>query len=175
MENAADQVSSLVLEKFTNGLYIVTARKKAAEMETRDRDYIAAGTIAWATQTSFEPPMVTVAVQRGSDLAETIARSQQFALHVLGADQKEMAKVFSGDSVINQTEKTINGYAYHKGMNRDLPIVRETIGYLECELEEMVNTAGDHILFIGKVVGGEIHNKKAQPLHEWRSGLHYGG
>jgi flavin reductase (DIM6/NTAB) family NADH-FMN oxidoreductase RutF len=164
-----------VLEKMTNGLYIVTTRKKAIEMDTRNEDYLAAGTIAWATQSSFEPPMVTIAVQKDSDLAETIARSYQFSLHILGLDQQDMAKDFAKESTIDRVHQKINGYDFHEGLASNLPVLNGTIGYLECVLKEISKTEGDHILFTGEVMSGEIHQEKAQPLHEWRTGLHYGG
>lgn len=169
------QDRTAVLEKMTNGLYIVTTRKKAIEMDTRNEDYLAAGTVAWATQSSFEPPMVTIAVQKDSDLAETIAKSYQFSLHILGLDQKDMAKDFTEKSEIDRIHHKINGYTFHKGLSSNLPVINGTIGYLECELKEISKTEGDHILFTGEVMSGEMHQEQAQPLHEWKSGLHYGG
>ena len=56
-----------VLEKITYGFHVVTTRADRQELSTRDRDYIAAGTISWAMQSSFEPPMVTIAVAKDSD------------------------------------------------------------------------------------------------------------
>lgn len=176
MDNTANTKDlTTVLEKITNGLYIVTTRKKGSEMETRDEDYLAAGTVAWATQSSFEPPMVTIALQKNSDLAETVAKSYQFSLHILGLDQKDMAKDFAEASKIDRVHQKINGYDFHDGLSTNLPIINGTIGYLECELKDISKNEGDHILFTGEVIGGEVHNKKAQPLHEWKTGLHYGG
>jgi flavin reductase (DIM6/NTAB) family NADH-FMN oxidoreductase RutF len=176
MATTTDQAEIITaLEKFTNGLYILTTRKPGSELETRDEDYLAAGTVAWATQSSFEPPMLAVAIQKDSDLAETTAKSYQFAIHILGPKQKDMAMAFSKDSEVDRTGQSINGYSYHKGLVSNLPILNETIGYLECEVVDMINHGGDHILFLGKVIGGEVHDEKAQPLHEWKSNLHYGG
>lgn len=176
MDNTANITDlTTVLEKLTNGLYIVTSRKKAIEMETRNEDYLAAGTISWATQSSFEPPMVTIAVQKESDLAETIAKADQFSLHVLGMDQKEMVKDFAKESKVDRIRQKINGYDFHNGQSTNLPILNGTIGYLECELKNQINNQGDHLLFIGEVIGGEIHKEEARPLYEWKTGMQYGG
>lgn len=176
MDNTANATDlTTVLEKMTNGLYIVTTRKKAINMETRNEDYLAAGTVAWATQSSFEPPMVTIALRKDSDLAETVAKSYQFSLHILGLDQKDMAKDFAEDSKIDRVHQKINGYDFHNGLSTNLPVINGTIGYLECDLKEIYKNEGDHILFTGEVIGGEIHNEEAQPLHEWRTGMRYGG
>lgn len=176
MEKTIDKVDTKrVLEKLTNGLYIITTRKKGSELETREEDYLAAGTVAWLTQSSFEPAMITVAIQKDSDLAETIAKSYQFAVHILGSDQKQMVQEFGKTSKIDRANQTINGYAFHKGFESDLPILKDNLGYLECELVDLYKNEGDHLLFTGKVIGGELHQKQAQPLHEWRSGTHYGG
>ncbi len=72
-----DEISS-ALKKITYGFYIVTTRKDSEEMSTRDRDFVAAGTVSWVSQASFEPSLVTVAVKKQTDLHETIEKSRIF-------------------------------------------------------------------------------------------------
>ncbi|MEM8526202.1 MAG: flavin reductase family protein [Bacteroidota bacterium] len=164
-----------LLEKITNGLYVVTTRKKGEEMETRDKDYISAATIAWLTQSSFEPPMITLAIDRTTDLAETVAKSEVFVVNFLGKDQAEIAQAFGKESKVQPNEMKINGYDYHHSLELGVPTLKAAIGYLECELDEMTNIKGDHILYTGIIVGGELHQPQAQPLAELNSGMKYGG
>jgi len=162
-----------ILEKITYGFYIVTTRVGREELSTREKDYIAAGTVSWLMQSSFEPPMVTVAIQKDSDLNETIGRAGAFAVNILGKDDQSMVGDFSGDSDINAQK--INGYTFLDGQETGCPILERGLGYIECKIEETVDTQGDHVLFVGKVVDNKLREPEHMPLHEWETGKHYGG
>ncbi|MEM8964869.1 MAG: flavin reductase [Bacteroidota bacterium] len=75
-------------------------RKPSQEMSTRDRDYITAGTVSWVNQASFELPLVTVAVQKHTDLHETMEKSRVFAVNIVGKDDQGMLKPFAEKSMI---------------------------------------------------------------------------
>ena len=171
----AEKNAKKALLKMSYGLYIVTTKKDGSELTTRDRDWISAGTVAWAMQTSFEPMLVTIAVQKDSDLNETIGRSKVFALNILGHDDRKLVDAFAHDSDVDLSAQEINGYSYDKGFATGCPVFHRTIGYLECEVTDECSTDGDHILFVGKVVNSEIFRPQAQPLTEENSGINYGG
>lgn len=170
---SVSEIHEDILEKITYGFYIVTTRVGSEELTTRHKDYVAAGTISWLMQSSFEPPMLTVAIQKDSDLNETIGRSKVFAVNVLGKEDQSMINAFAGSSDVNKTQ--INGYEYLNGMETDSPVLERGLGYLECKVAEVVDTDGDHVLFIGKIVNSELRKPDYQPLHEWETGKHYGG
>lgn len=162
-----------ILEKFTYGFYIVTTRASATELDTRDQDYIAAGTVSWVMQSSFEPPMVTLAIQKESDLNETIGKAYRFAINVLGKDDRKMINAFAKESTI--ADQKINGYPYLNGLKTDAPILQDCLGFIECEVADIIKTEGDHVLFVGKVVHHKLREPEAMPLHEWETSKHYGG
>jgi len=162
-----------ILEKITYGFYIVTTRVGREELSTREKDYIAAGTVSWLMQTSFEPPMVAVAIQKDSDLNETMGRSGVFAVNILGKDDRSMVDDFSGDSNIKAQQ--INGYTFLNGAESGCPILERGLGFIECRIEEIVDTKGDHVLFVGKIINNELREPEHLPLHEWETGKHYGG
>ncbi|PHN06540.1 flavin reductase family protein [Flavilitoribacter nigricans] len=153
--HAIDQV----IQKFTYGHYIVTALKPGDELKTREKDYIAAGTVNWLTQLSFEPPMIGVAIGQKSDLNETIDYSQHFTVHLLGPDQKGWIERFSGDSKIE--DGRINGVPFEK--QDHALILEDTLGYLICKLEKSTNT-GDHTLHIGQVIKATLFNEDQAPI-----------
>ncbi len=161
------------LRKITNGFYILTTRKDQEEMSTRDKDYLAAGTVSWVSQVSFEPPMVMVAIMQQTDLHETVEKSRIFALNILSKAQKEMIPEFARETQIDQAQKTLNGHAY-ENKKTGAPILKEVPAYLECEVTDQITT-GDHAIYIGKVVHHEIRNEDAEPLMEWETEYHYGG
>ncbi len=147
------------MKRLTYGHYIVTAIKKGEELKTRDKDYIAAGTINWVTQLSFEPPMIGVAIDLNADLNETIDYSEKFTIHILSQNQKDWVKKFAKESTIDNGK--INGITFEK--KDDVLILPDTIGYIECSLEKSINN-GDHTLHIGKVIAAKNSNSNAIPL-----------
>jgi len=165
-----DEVSQ-ALKKITYGFYIVTAKKDSEEMSTRDKDFIAAGTISWISQGSFEPPLVTAAVRKQSDLHETIEKSRHFNINIVGKDGKEMLSKFAKDSKIEGNK--INGYGFGEGSN-GVPVLDDVPAYLECKVHEDI-TIGDHSIFVAEVTGGSTRDAAAVPLVEWETELHYGG
>lgn len=148
-----------VIQKFTYGHYIVTALKPGNELKTREKDYLAAGTVNWLTQLSFDPPMVGVAIGQKADLNETIDYSRHFTIHLLGPDQKGWIERFSGDSVIENGR--INGVDFRK--DDHAMILEGTLGYLVCKLENSSNT-GDHTFHIGKVIKAELFDEGSAPI-----------
>jgi flavin reductase (DIM6/NTAB) family NADH-FMN oxidoreductase RutF len=148
------------IQKFTYGHYIVTALKPGDELKTREKDYLAAGTVNWLTQLSFDPPMVGVAIGQKADLNETIDYSRHFTVHLLGPDQKGWVERFSGDSVIEDGK--INGVAFEK--DDHALILKDTLGYLVCQLEKSTTT-GDHTFHIGKVIKAELYDKNTAPIN----------
>lgn len=139
------------LQKLTYGYYILTAVKPGDELKTRDKDYIAAGIINWASQVSFEPLQVGVSVQADSHLNETIDYSKSFTLHILSENQKDFIEAFSEDSEI--TSNLINGIPYT--MKDDRISFENVLASIPCDLSNSVR-CGDHTLHIGEVVSGHV-------------------
>ena len=79
-----------VLRSFTYGLYVLTAK---------DGDEVAAGTVNWVTQASFQPPLVAVGLKRDSHLHALVERTGKLALMTLAHDQKAIYKVLLNEVV----------------------------------------------------------------------------
>lgn len=146
------------LQKLSNGYYILTAVKPGDELKTRDKDYIAAGIINWATQISFDPLQVAVAVKIDSHLNETIDYSDSFSLHLLSDEQKDWVDSFSTKSEI--TEDKINGMPYT--LKDDHIEFEDTLATIACTLSDSVR-CGDHTLHIGEVKEARVL-KEGKPL-----------
>ncbi len=147
-----------ILEKLTYGYYIVTARKPAEELKTREKDYLAAATVNWITQLSFDPPMVGVAVGMKADLNETIDYSQHFTIHVLSEAKKDWIEKFSGDSKVK--DRMINDVPFEK--EDHALILPGTIGHITCKLEKSINN-GDHTFHIGRVIDHKLNEEDIAP------------
>ena len=162
---------SKALKKITYGFYIVTTRKSSEEMSTRDKDYVAAGTVSWVSQASFEPKLVTIAVKKQSDLHETIEKSRIFAVNIVGKYNKDMPAPFAKDTTVK--DDTINGFPFEDGQT-GAPILKDVPAYFECKVREDI-TIGDHSIFVSEVVAGGVRDAEALPLTEWETDMHYGG
>jgi flavin reductase (DIM6/NTAB) family NADH-FMN oxidoreductase RutF len=126
------------------GLYVLTA-------ETDDGK-VAAATVNWVTQTSFEPPLVIVGVKADSNAHEVIKQAGSFALNVLGKGQQQLAYSFFKPA--EREGDAIGGQAVRAG-STGAPILEAAPAWIECRLVETLEK-GDHSAFLGEVVDAGV-------------------
>ena len=126
------------------GLYVLTA----AHADGR----VAAATINWVTQASFEPPLVAIGVKTDSGAHALIKDTKTFALNVLGKGQQALAFTFFKPA--ERQGQTISGEPFRAGTT-GAPILTNAPAYVECTLEATVEK-GDHSIFVGKVVDAGV-------------------
>ena len=122
------------------GLYVLTAAGKDGQ--------VAAGTVNWVTQASFEPPLVAVGVKTDSHAHALIKDTKAFALNVLGKGQQAMAFTFFKPA--DRQGSTISGEPYRPGAT-GAPILVNAPAFVECRVVATVEK-GDHSIFVGEVV-----------------------
>jgi flavin reductase (DIM6/NTAB) family NADH-FMN oxidoreductase RutF len=147
-----------VLRMIPYGIYVLTAKSPAGE--------IAAATVNWVTQSSFDPPLVVVAVKADSGALQLIGESGNFALNFLGKGQQGQAFAFFKPAT--EEDGAINGEAYHDGTT-GAPILDGAPASVECKLAEII-TRGDHHIVIGEVV--DAHATVAIEGRPDEAGLH---
>jgi len=123
------------------GLYVLTAA-------SRDGSRVAAATVNWVTQCSFEPPLVAVGVKVDSHAHPLIKETQAFALNFLGKGQGPLAFTFFKPAEVKGD--TISGEKFRAGQTGS-PILASTPAFVECALEATLEK-GDHSVFVGRVV-----------------------
>ena len=133
-------VKKTTLRMIPYGLYVLTGA-------TRDGQ-IAAATVNWVTQASFEPPLVAVGVKADSTTHAIVKAARAFALNVLGKGQQGIAGAFF--KAAERAGDTINGQAFRTG-STGAPLLDAVPAYVECELVDTVER-GDHSIFVGRVV-----------------------
>ena len=171
MANQANDLND-ALQQLSYGYYILATRTDGEELKTREEDWVSAGTVSWATQSSFEPALITVAIQKDSDLNETIQKSQAFSLTVIGKEEKVLIEKFAKQTEVDYSDNKVNGISYREG-ETGAPLLDCGVATLECTLEDALTTSGDHILFVGRVkkattTGGE-------PITERETRYEYAG
>ena len=160
------------LKNLTYGFYVVATRAYGEDLKTREKDWVSAGTVSWAMQSSFDPPMLTIAVQKDSDLNETIQKSQAFSLTVLGSNEKELIERFAKQTKVDYSDNKVNGVDYCEGVT-GAPTLSCGITTIECTLADALTPDGDHMLFVGKIEN--IINVEGEPITERETRFEYAG
>lgn len=103
---------------------------------------------------SLDPPLVLWSPAKGSKRFAYFNGSRRFAVHVLGADQRDIcAAVVKSKTAI----KDVPMHLSHCGM----PIIEGALATFECNLEA-THDAGDHVIIVGRVT--KAHHQGGDPL-----------
>jgi flavin reductase (DIM6/NTAB) family NADH-FMN oxidoreductase RutF len=165
-----DAAKKIALRMIPYGLYVLTTEC--------DDGRVAASTVNWVTQASFEPPLVVVGVKVDSQAHGLIKEKGSFALNVLGKGHQSAAFAFFKPPV--KEGQTLSGEGYRSGATGS-PILDSAPAFLECELIESLDR-GDHSIFVGKVVEAGVRQQpEGRPddatlwLKELGESVFYGG
>jgi flavin reductase (DIM6/NTAB) family NADH-FMN oxidoreductase RutF len=142
MDEAAKKTA---LRMIPYGLYVLTGESPSGA--------VAAATVNWVTQASFEPPLVAVGVKKDSSAHAIIKEARSFALNVLGKGQQGLA--FKFFKSLAREGDSIGGEKFARGSS-GAPLLASTIAGIECKLVETIER-GDHSIFLGEVVDARVH------------------
>ena len=100
------------------------------------------------TSVSLEPPLVLICIDRSANIIDQFRASKYFGINVLSASQEDLSNRFA-----------IRGYDRFEGVNwtagsTGVPLLEGALARLECGIEKIIE-AGDHDIFIGRVLGAE--------------------
>jgi flavin reductase (DIM6/NTAB) family NADH-FMN oxidoreductase RutF len=157
------KVKKQTLRLLTYGLYVATAA---------DGKDVAAGSITWLSQASFEPPLVMAAIKKDSGLHALIERSGAFAVNVLAAGQKDAASAFFRSTQVE--DGRINGYAFEPGRETGAPLLMDLPAWFEARVTDAVKK-GDHTVYVAEVVNAGLSDPEAEPMVLQDTGWSYGG
>jgi flavin reductase (DIM6/NTAB) family NADH-FMN oxidoreductase RutF len=153
-----------VLGRTPSGVFILTCSDGAGH-ET--------GMLAsWVQQASFDPPMVSVAVNRKRYLHDWLAAAPRVALNLLGESHGRFLKHFGRG--FEPDEPAFEGVATARSA-AGLPILSEALGHLEGVVSS-VTEAGDHILYLIEITSAAAHDELAtvKPMvHIRKNGFNY--
>jgi flavin reductase (DIM6/NTAB) family NADH-FMN oxidoreductase RutF len=125
---------------------------------------------SWVMQAGFDPPMVSVAVKLGRFVCDWLTEGQPFVLNVLSQSQTKTMKHFSQG--FEPGEPSFEGLEITH-CARGVPILKESLGHLECEPVRHLDS-GDHRIFLANVVRGKLRDGDAKPrVHIRNSGATY--
>src|SRR5262249_49780332 len=149
------------LGRVPSGLFIVTIRR--GQVET--------GMLAsWVQQCGFEPPTITLAIRRDRDIVAWLTEGAPFTVNILDDGQTDMIVHFGRGFALG--EPAFEGLEVERPEEGEAPVLSEALAYLRCQVAGRF-PAGDHDLFLGRVVGGRVLHEGHPMIHIRRSGLHY--
>ena len=145
------------LGKVASGLYVVTTKCEDKE------DAVLA---SWVNQCSFEPPAITIALATLRSARLLVEASEAFIVNVLPNENMTLLKHFSRPS-----DEIFKGVKTRKGFN-GIKILSDAVSYLECEVAHSMQ-AGDHVLYVGEIVGGKNLKGGDPYIHVRDNGFNY--
>ena len=146
----------------SNGVYVLTSRSE---------NRYGAATVSWVSQVSFKPPLIMAAVRRESNVFQCLADSRMAALHIVGNGQQEIARRFFFPT--RAERGTINGEPFAEGKTA-APILANLPAHIECQVEKIVDTDGDHAMVILRAVEADYCDD-VRPLTIADTPWQYGG
>lgn len=149
------------LGRVASGVYIVTVEDNQGKE----------GMLAtWISQTAFEPPMLSVAVNKSRPIRERFKDGSKFVVNVLSKSNMDIFKNFA--------KPHTDGMDRFEGLeltddSKHGPEFKNCISCLSCEVVNIFD-AGDHVLVSGKILDGKLLNKDAEPMiHLRKDGFQY--
>jgi flavin reductase (DIM6/NTAB) family NADH-FMN oxidoreductase RutF len=121
-------------------------------------------TLGWTMIASYEPPMMAIAVAKTHYSIKTIRHSKCFTI-AFPSSQMADAALFFGSRSGRDSDK------FAQFDCKTLPakkinslLLADAVANFECTLESQIS-AGDHIIFVGKVVASHINTRPKKRLY----------
>jgi flavin reductase (DIM6/NTAB) family NADH-FMN oxidoreductase RutF len=142
-----------LLGRFATGVSVLTLQ---------DPDGRPAGMTANSlASVSLQPPLLSVCVDRQTDLHDLIVAAPGFVVNVLESGQEALARRFAE----SHTDR-FAGVGYRIGTGGEV-LLDGTLAHIECRRHALYD-GGDHSIVVGRVIGGATG--EGRPLLYYRGG-----
>ncbi|NQV48871.1 MAG: flavin reductase family protein [Candidatus Marinimicrobia bacterium] len=128
-------------------------------------------TVTWFTQSSFNPPLVTMAVRADSRLYTVIAENRELVISLVTKGDNDLAAVFFKPGTWDGDH--FGGYKAKPHILGGA-IIENSPAWLAAKVKTIVEE-GDHHIIISEVVDSGINNESAEAMCLSETGWHYGG
>jgi flavin reductase (DIM6/NTAB) family NADH-FMN oxidoreductase RutF len=110
---------------------------------------------------SLDPLLLLVCVDKTAHGHAELLRCRSFCINVLCASQQDVSSLFAKTG--EPEEGRLRGDVPYRLGSTGCPMIEGSLAQLECVPHAQVD-AGDHTIFIGRVVDGAIADPEAEPL-----------
>jgi len=135
-----------IMSKFVTGVTIITIKN--------NNNYIGKTVNSFAS-ISLDPPLVLFSLEKKSSFIKDYAKSSFLGINILSRNQKKLSIYFS------KVKPKWEDIKFFLSKNNN-PLIEGSIANLNCKKIKTINQ-GDHIIFICKILEGQI-NTKLRPL-----------
>jgi flavin reductase (DIM6/NTAB) family NADH-FMN oxidoreductase RutF len=144
-----------LFKRLTQGVYVVGV----AHGEERN-----AFTAAWIMQVSFDPLLLALSINPQHSSYRLLKEGRAFSVNVLKKGQLDLAEHYGRPARADKfagTEWTTDRLG--------LALLPEALAWFECRVLSEY-PAGDHVLVLGKVIGGKLLDSEAAPMSYGQTG-----
>jgi flavin reductase (DIM6/NTAB) family NADH-FMN oxidoreductase RutF len=113
---------------------------------------------AFVTPTSFEPPLVAVAVHPSRHTHDMIRYSEEFALNIPSRELLHHCQYLGSVTGREMNKLELTKLPTFRARHVEAPLLEGCVAYIECGVHDAYTT-GDHTLFIGKVVAAQVEKE----------------
>lgn len=143
-----------------SGIFIVTAAHAGVRSA-----YVG----SWIQQAAFDPPTITIAMNKHRPLLALLAPGRGLAVNILGRRQAALYARFERGFGLDEDPFTAE--AVTTGVT-GAPLLQEAFAYLDCRVRTMVD-AGDHMVILAEVLAGAVQQPGEPMTYTRRSGFTY--
>jgi flavin reductase (DIM6/NTAB) family NADH-FMN oxidoreductase RutF len=122
---------------------------------------------SWVQQCSFDPPQLSAAIRKGRYVLDWLSAGAGFIVNVLPEGDKRLIAHFGKG--FDEGEEAFAGLDVIRG---DGVALAAALAHVECRVAAL-HDVGDHVLVVGRVVGGAVQGDGRPATHVRKSGRHY--
>ncbi len=124
-------------------------------------------TVSSFTSVSLHPAMISVCVDKRSQMSFLLEKSKHFAVNLLADTQVDLGKAFASHELSMAQRFEQAEFAKSETLS---PVLKHCLGWLDCRLSSLHDT-GDHLIYVGEVVKGHAFGE-GSPTIFYRRGWH---
>jgi 3-hydroxy-9,10-secoandrosta-1,3,5(10)-triene-9,17-dione monooxygenase reductase component len=159
-EAQAREALGRALGMIPSGIFVVTARRDAVRSA-----YVG----SWIQQAAFEPPSITIAMNKQRPLLSLLTNGSGIGVNILGRRQSAIYAHFEPGFALDQdpfagvsTQTLITG----------VPLLSDAFAYLDCRVKSLID-AGDHTIVLAEVLAGGAQLDGEPMTYTRQSGFTY--
>ena len=120
--------------------------------------------VSWTMIVSHDPPMMAIAIGKTRYSAQTIPHSECFTIVYPSIEMKDQVILFGTESGRDVDKIGLCVCPTESAKEIDSVLLLEAVANFECQLESYM-PAGDHIVFVGRIVASHINTEPRQRLY----------
>ena len=150
------EYSDAIKTKYPEQVVIAIAKDKAGRANPI--------TLGWTMIVSGSPPMMAIAVAKKHYSIEAITHSKCFTIAFPSSEMAEAALFFGSKSGRDTDKFAEFDCKTESAKSIDSLLLSDAVANFECTLESQM-PAGDHIIFVGKIVSSHINTEPKKRLY----------